>query len=568
METGLGAIFVAWIWLVPNHQLPWASFHHEVWTGLVLVLAALLMGWQTKYRFQLPKPALLLLVLALLPFLQWVTGAQPKWGQAVIASAYLLAVSLAIVLGYTARRNGSSRLIEILFFAVLIAAVLNMPIQVIQWMQWYQLDLNSFVGFFVTPIPEVARPSGNLLQPNQLATLQVWGLLVLTWLLMRESIGWKLLVPGVLVLVSGIALTQSRTGFVEIIIAGTCMVWWAHQKRRIDIGVLWVAIPVLLAVFSVGIGHVAEGLGAAGVSASRLSASDGGRLEAYLVFLRAALERPWLGFGIGDVGYAYVLLAQQYADQYSGIRFLHSHNAIIDLVLWVGFPVALLVILLTLRWFAGTMKADWTRPDLLIPMLLLLTFGLHAMLELPHHYLYFLMPVGVAVGWLSWKDGEPQVVSEFGRGGWFIASFFGALILFGVVFDYSKLQVLYTDWRYEQKKIGEVVRKPIPVPLLLNQIADELILYRARFDKAPDAETLKFVNATAAATPTPPAFFAAAVANGLAGDSGAALAWMARLNAVVPLENHKQAVAAWKQEQERHPTLRTMTWPVYLPNPQ
>lgn len=567
VETVLAVIFVAWVWFVPNHQLPWASFHHELWMGLVLVLAALLVGWQTKYRFDVPAAALLFLVLAFLPMLQWRLGVQPKWGQAAVASTYLLAVGISVVLGYVARINQSTRLIEILFGAILVAGLFNVPIQIIQWMQWYQQDFNSFIGFFVTPIPDVARPSGNLLQPNQLATLLVWGLLVLIWLLMKSKSRWPLLVPGVLITLAGLALTQSRTGFVEVLIASAAILWWSWKNKRWDVGFFAVVIPVLLTAFSLGIGQLADSIGALGVSAPRLETSDGGRLEAYMLFLKAAFERPWLGFGIGDVGFAYVMLADQNADLYPGIRFLHSHNAVIDLVLWVGFPVAIALLILAARWVWNALKADLCLPDVLIPFLMLAAFGFHSMVELPHHYLYFLAPVGILVGWLSWRDDGRVPVLSAGRGWWLISSALGLIVISCMVYDYSRLQKIYTDWRYEQKKVGQVVRDPIPVPLMLNQISDELILYRTRFQESPDIDALKFVNETAMATPTPPAFFAAAVANGLAGNSIAARQWMARLNAVVPLPNYKQAVAAWREEQERHSILKNLSWPEYRSSP-
>lgn len=566
VETILAVIFVAWVWFVPNHQLPWASFHHELWMGLVLVLAAILVAWQTKYRFDMPAAALLFFALAVLPILQWRLGVQPKWGQAAVASAYLLAVGASVVLGYVAEKNQSTRLIEILFGAILLAGLLNVPIQIIQWMQWYQQDFNSLIGFFVTPIPDVARPSGNLLQPNQLATLLVWGLLVLTWLLMKANASWQLLASGALIIVAGLALTQSRTGFVEVLIASAAILWWAWKNKRRDVGLFWVAILVLLTTFSLGIGQLADSLGAHGISAPRLEASDGGRLEAYMLFLKAAIERPWLGYGIGDVGFAYVMLADQYADLYPGIRFLHSHNAVVDLVLWVGFPIAIALIICVARWIWNALKTDFCRPDVLIPFLMLAAFGFHSMVELPHHYLYFLVPVGIMVGWLSWRDDGGSPILSAGRVWWLIASVLGVIVISCIVYDYSRLQKIYTDWRYEQKKVGQVVRDPIPVPLMLNQISDELILYRAQFQGAPDADTLKFVNETAMAAPTPPAFFAAAVANGLAGNLQVAHQWMVRLNAVVPVSNYRQALAAWQEEQARHPALRALNWPEYRPN--
>ncbi len=567
VENTMGMALLSLVWLVPNHQLPWSAFHHELLMVVALAAICGVLAWQTRWRLPVSRLAVLVLLAVGLPWLQWAAGVLPKSGTALVSSAYLAALALSIGIGQAAaqelQRSGR-RFFDILFGALVLAAVLNVPVQWVQWFQWYDHALESLMLLLVTPINPQQRPSGMVLQPNQLATVQVWGLIGLSWFRYHRRIGLGLFLAGFAVVGFGIGLTQSRAGLLEMVLvcALLAVAWWLQRRR--DIVGAWLVAIVVLVVWGLNFDTVAQWLGVKSEAVARLSAIDGSRVDAWRAFWAAVLERPWAGYGITDSGYAYVAVAHERPELFIGQRFAHAHNVVLDLFLWVGLPLGVLVLGAFGYWLLRRLVAVRVRPLTVFPLAMVLALGLHAMLELPHQFLYFIVPAGFCIGWLCVEGGEPHRATwQWPRWTWGAAGLGTVAVLTPIALDYFPYQARYTEWRYENARVGKRPDTAVLPPRVLNQLHDELVLYRLPLRRGMAAGELTWIADTARAVNSPPAFYAAAKAFALAGQGEEARRWMMRLNAIMDPVGVQQVQAVWRRDQAQFPELANLPWPGY-----
>lgn len=563
VENALAAALLALVWLVPNHQLPWSAFHHELVIAVVLGFAALVIARTTRWPLPLSVPALFLLGLALVPLLQWGAGLIPKIGTAAVSTAYVAATALAFIVGQASRQNDHARLLDVVMAGLAAAAALNVPVQWIQWLQWYSSDFDSLVLLLVTPIDEFQRPSGMILQPNQLATIQVWGLIGLTWFRHRGVLS----TPTFLLLFAwtgvGFGLTQSRAGLLEVAVVAGLLLCALRGPGKWALVITWFAFLGVQIAWSMNFNEVAVWLGVRQDAQARLTAIDGARIDAWRAFGAAILERPWFGFGLTDGGAAYVELASARPDFYIGQRFAHAHNALLDLVLWFGIPLAILIVLATLVWSARRLMQLQGHGDRVLTMAALFAFAVHAMLELPHQFLYFLVPVGFFAGWLNPLVGQPWVIGALPRVTWVGAGAAVLAVSAWISADYFPYQERYTEWRFENNRVGKRPDIEVHRPLLLNQIHDELALYRLVVSQPLDERKLDWVAETARSVNSPPGYYMAAKAFAVSGRPDDALVWMHRFNAIMGMEGVTTIQSIWRRDQAELPRLAALAWPPF-----
>lgn len=560
IEDALAMLAMALVWLVPNHQLPWSAFHHELTMGVVLSTGCLLAAWQGRWKLPVSTASIGLLLLALVPWGQWLAGIIPLSGSALISSLYVAATAVAFALGHSGAAQGE-RLFRVLAGGLVVAALLNVPIQVIQWYQWYSVDFDSIMLMLVTPINAAQRPSGMILQPNQLATIQVWGLISLAWLHRRGHVGRLLFILTFALIGVGLGLTQSRAGLLELLFVGvllTVACWGQPSKFWL---ITWWVMCALQIVWAVNFKTVADWLNVPTEAVARLSSIDGARLDAWKAFAAAMVQEPWWGYGVGDLGFAYTAVAADRPEIFIGQRFAHSHNFVIDLALWVGIPLAALLLTVWALWAWRCFRAIVLNRDLVFPFAMLSALLIHALLELPHQFLYFLVPAGICAGCLH------HTVSRHTRwlptSSWFLVGVLGLASSAVVSIDYFPYQERYTEWRFESARVGVPPGTEVHPPLVLNQIHDELALYRMGIDSNLTEEKLNWVNRVAAATASPAAYHIAAQANAYLGFNHQAYDWMMRLNAILPQDDVKLMQYIWRNDQTRLPQLMSIDWPPY-----
>jgi hypothetical protein len=174
---GVWACTLALAWLLPNHYPPWASFHADAWSAIVIALASAAMIIRGYAATQWHGSAVLVALLACVPWLQYSAGLISFAGQAWISTAYLLGLLLALLTGQRWERAGPDQLAGGLFWAIGLASVVSVNLQLQTWLGLIDTGIFDLWSMGLTG----PRPYANMGQPNQLATLLLWGLLAGAW---------------------------------------------------------------------------------------------------------------------------------------------------------------------------------------------------------------------------------------------------------------------------------------------------------------------------------------------------------------------------------------------------
>jgi hypothetical protein len=179
VATALIACVLALGWLLPNHHWPWPAFHTDAWVAAAMLIMLWLVLVLHGQRLQVSAVSVVAFGLALIPLLQWTGGQISLLGDAVVSSAYLFGFALAVVLGEVVARRDASQATAWIWLAVALAALISVAIQLNQWTGGTEGD--TPLDIWVMYLQPGMRPYGNLGQPNQLATLLVWGVIALLW---------------------------------------------------------------------------------------------------------------------------------------------------------------------------------------------------------------------------------------------------------------------------------------------------------------------------------------------------------------------------------------------------
>jgi hypothetical protein len=152
-------------------------------------------------------------------------------------------------------------------------------------------------------------------------------------------------------------------------------------------------------------------------SEGRLLAASGdlssSRFAIWSNTLAMIVREPWSGVGFGEFNVAWTLTA--FPDRPIAF-FDHTHNLPLQLLAEIGIPLGLLVVVLLLVAMAQTWKRAWASDGQLgvakrSAFMLVLTIGLHSLLEYPLWYAYFLLPTAFAWGFGLSRSSDGAALS-------------------------------------------------------------------------------------------------------------------------------------------------------------
>lgn len=548
----LWAIAVALSWLLPNHYAPWFSFHADAWMALIFLAASAAVFAVNRHAVPVDSFSIVVALLAGVPWLQYAFGLVPQAGLAWIASIFLVGLLLATVVGALWERNDPGQIGDGLFLAIGLAGVVSVGIELYQWLQMGGLELWILVG-------GGARPYANLGQPNQLGTLLLWSILATAWGLARQRIGvWTALLMA-LFLLFGVALTASHTAWLGVALLIAASWYWrgVWPDRHLPwvavvLGLYFVACVLLLGwVQQISQGNSVPTIG----EVTRMSGEL--RPLAWAAFLDAAWRQPWFGYGWGQVAIAQMAVATAHPNlQYV---FSYAHNLPIDMVLWCGIPLGLLVCATVAWWFWGILRSVRSAEDAILCMLLLVV-GNHAMLEMPLYYGYFLFPAGLVVGVLNTRlSGKPQF--QVGRWLGVVVWAVAATLLALIIRDYAKVE---TSYQTLQREWDHVVVSGSPNPpevLILTQWAD-YIKY-ARMTPAPgmSPEDLNRLETVVVLHPNLLLFYKLALSLALNQQPEGAEQWLQRMCKSTGETECLAMQAYWKRQALEAPAMANIRWP-------
>nr|WP_315480270.1 Wzy polymerase domain-containing protein [uncultured Rhodoferax sp.] len=446
----LWVVLLSCAWLQSSHFPPWVSFHSEFVAFFafsivfVWVLVELAINDEPLKFFGVEIAIVAVLALVVLQVRLHITE---YTGDTVVFTVYLLGMIFAIGAGRQLSQYPYA--VELLAWSILLAGGVSVLIALLQSIHSeYQLD-------FVNPMPNWRRPGANLAQPNHLGTLVLWATVSAIYLSVAKKISKIPLSFLCIFFLLGLAMTESRTALLGAIAITAWLFWIPFHKKVLNRSMLALCFGVsAIALFSIWptfITGFQEGGGSSVVlEAGGVNKQVGTRFLVWPQLVAAVMERPLMGWGLQGVSAALNGVLDRYT---SSEPFSYAHNLILELAIWFGIPVTLLLVVLAIVWCVPRIKnlrniEDWYAVALLIP------FALHSMLEFPFAYAYFLLPACFAVGVLDTGRSTKVALRVSHKVAWAI---FIAWLLVGVmvVRDYFFAEEDFRVARFEAMKMGK-----------------------------------------------------------------------------------------------------------------
>jgi O-antigen ligase len=536
------SLFLVASWLASNHYPPWVTAHSE----LMAALAALSLGLAgaltlAKHsRIQVPKPAVFFALLAAIPLLQAACGLTYFFGDAWTATLYLLCAAWCVTWSWHAAAAATVAWVEWLAGALFAGALLS---SIVQHAQRWGLDLGP-LGLYIAAVRPGAAPFANLAQPNLAADLFALGIASAALLFERRRLSWVMALAAAVLFTLGLVMTQSRTPLLLFIVG---IAWHAHVRQRLSLRTP-AAAPIGLALGWVA-GFLAwpsllqtEGIQVAASTASRLQA--GPRTVIYQQMWDAVWLHPWAGYGWNQVSVAQIAVA---ADHPRSRLIEHSHNLLLDLMLWNGVPLALLITAASAWWLYRIARRVHSVDGAfgLLAALLLLA---HSMVEFPLEFLYFLVPFAMALG-IAAQDAGDRPALMLSRGtGWGGVTVFAALTAMASI-DYWHVEEAYRTMRFTVARYGRPMSTEAP-PELRTEFTQLAAFHRFSLTMpraGMNPSELEWMRRVAHRYGYAPSLYRYALAQGLNGDASGAQLTMIQLRQLHGDERYLEG----KQELER-----------------
>lgn len=548
-----GAALLTLALLLPVGDAPWFSFWRE-WMASIAVLLLLLGVLATlrsaQRRLDLTPGSLpsLALGLSALCWVQSALGYVPYFSDAFLASLYLLAFAICIAAPVSLPAAQRDALADRLAAALATAAIVSAPIAVLQWLGLLTLDLGMPVAG--------GRPVAHMEQANLLCSLLIQGLAGIWRLQARGRLGRLATALGIIILLPVVVLTQSRVAWL-VAAAAVALVLW----RRDIVPMRSTGRVILLGAVAVFLGGLLlpaldSSLGIPGASLAERS-SAGRRPELWALFLDALAMHPFVGWGVLQNGTAQYALAQDHPSL--GWYFSSAHNIVLDLAVWFGIPIGLLAGG-ALFVAVGRRVAHANSTARLATSFAAAALLLHALVELPLHYAYFLLPLGLLIGTSTsnpapdrWRVGLPPWPAALAIP-WM-------LVLALLAHEYITLTDVRPTLAIDRASRHLLLTAEVPAPEVkaLDRLHDFHVFAAIPLRDGVPATALDLARSVMISSPYAPVIERAALVAGLNGRTAEAEEALARLCRFEPASACARSEAAWAIWRAQWPELPP--WP-------
>lgn len=384
--------FITISYLIPIHFKPWTTFLSEisVFFGVLFLILS-----QYKEKIIVLKVFFPLFIFSFLPLIQFLMGNVFYLSRALLGFLYLISFIFVFIITFNMCKDNNKREIYFLYFSYFIVFIggLNFIILIIQWFDFSvsNLVVAEFSG---------SRPYGNLAQPNNLAILQVISLLSLIYLYFKGKISSILFSLFNLLLLFTIVLTQSRAGGVALLMSLiTLFILCFRLKINFSKFLLfnlfaYIFISLNLNKFSIFVKNNFGFLKGETLSSIDRELDSNGRIDIWIQMYYAIIKEPLFGYGWNQVSLAQSNVILDYPLK---MWVNSSHNIVLDIILWFGLPIGLIIILYFIFLiFKIFIALNCTEGFFSFSMFIVIL--VHSMLEYPLYYSYFLITTAFIFG--------------------------------------------------------------------------------------------------------------------------------------------------------------------------
>lgn len=425
------AFFVLCIsFLIPTDATLWRTFVSEYFVFLAIFF--LLISFSFK-KIYIPKVIIPLGLCACIPLIQFALGQVYFWTTTIISFIYLIVFFVVIVYAYSCNRLNQSELMTYLCITLMISGCISVVIACTQW-------LNIYTHYLPTLELKGSRPFANFAQPNHLSTFLFMALIAVWYLYETNKIKPYFSVIISLLLIFGIVLTQSRTAWIVVFII---LLSYFYFKRtyvlKIKIATvfslcfIYIFLVLNLQLLNDFLSQILNFEVVQTKSAFDRATSSYERLQIWEQSWSLVLVQPWFGYGWNQAG---VSIIERIDHFYLDLWYSSSHNIILDLFLWVGLPLGIVITAFFLYFLYILFKNSHTKESHLA-LLMTLPILVHANLEYPLFYSYFLLPLALLFG-IALADIEKINYFKINK-----------YVIFGIVFCYG-LALTFTWNEYVQ----------------------------------------------------------------------------------------------------------------------
>ncbi len=443
-----------WPWRIR----PISSFYSEWLSAFLLLLAALaallhFAGDRSKPAYSVPLSGFVFLPLIAVIGLQYALGLYTYPSNALLPALLLSAASIAVVLGAaSARHLGMPRLLEWIAAASIAGGLVSFSIQLLQlyglydvFQPWISLHSNG-IRF------------ASLGQPNHLSTYLNWCLVCTLYLYARGSLRPWAGVLLITILLSAIALTSSRTSWLQVVgiaLAGGFFVRRMAPAARPRHWRWLLLLPLWYLAVTLALPYVGDVAGF-DLRHSTMTRFAEGTLGSGRGLIYAQAWEIFRGHPLFGIGFEEMIFQQfMLMDRYERVLFDNSaHNLLLDLLTMTGLAgtLAFLPFFLLTLWRICRGEATLERTAMLLMLAIL---GIHALLEYPEWYAYFLLPAAFFLGCLETRELSVRrgIVSRTVPP---IAVLYGLLLCVMLYTQYVQLQSLYGRY-YAKNRMAESI---------------------------------------------------------------------------------------------------------------
>lgn len=386
----LAVLFFTLAILNPAFYPPWNSFISEY---LVFWSLLVLLPLFSKGVIHVPRVSLFFIALILIPITQYLLGQAFYFDRAALSVLYIISFWLALIIGFNSLDRYQSSLDY--FYAVIIGC--GLVSSVIALTQWFNIALSLD---WVLPVQ--SRPVANMGQSNHLATFLLLGCIACLYFYEHKKLNNIFLIIASLLFIFVIAMTQSRTAWVSALFL---YFYWlsAYKRDLLKFTIKTQTLFLCAFIGSVVVLPFAKAFvtQSATLNVIERTTSSAGfqRIQIWQQALDAIQQRPLWGYGWNQSYFAqYATIKPGYAKEF----FSSFHNIFLDVLVWCGIPLGITIIIVCVSIVMKLLLKS-VQPSQICMISAICVILIHALLEFPLSYSYFLLPLGFMLGVLFYE---------------------------------------------------------------------------------------------------------------------------------------------------------------------